>query len=111
MWHEERLLIDGELVPAEGGATYDTLNPATGQVLGSASDATLGDTDRAIAAARRAFDTTDWSTNKERRVRSLRQLHERLLAHQEDLRALIIAEVGAPVSLTSGPQLEAPLAM
>jgi hypothetical protein len=28
MWHEEQLPIDGELVPATGGATYDTINPA-----------------------------------------------------------------------------------
>ena len=39
-WHEERLLIDGELVPAAGGATYETINPATEAVLGVAADAT-----------------------------------------------------------------------
>ena len=38
-WHEENLLIAGELVPAEGGRTFETLNPATGQVLGVAADA------------------------------------------------------------------------
>ncbi|HVV37282.1 MAG TPA: aldehyde dehydrogenase family protein, partial [Acidimicrobiales bacterium] len=111
MWHSEQLLIDGELVDAEGGRTYETRNPATGEVLGTAADATRGDADRAIAAARRAFDETDWATNTAFRAQCLRQLHERLLAHQEDLRALIVAEVGAPVGLTSGPQLEAPIAM
>ena len=33
-WHEERLLIDGELVDAEGGATYDNVNPANEEVIG-----------------------------------------------------------------------------
>ncbi|MEY2396935.1 MAG: aldehyde dehydrogenase [Actinomycetota bacterium] len=111
MWHSEQLLIDGQLVEAEGGRTYETRNPATGAVLGTAADATAGDTNRAIAAARRAFDTTDWATNKEFRARCLRQLHEKLIEHQEELRALIVADVGAPVSLTTGPQLEAPIEM
>ena len=44
-WHEERLLIDGKLTPAEGGATYENVNPATEAVLGVAADATVGDGD------------------------------------------------------------------
>src|SRR6478735_2597830 len=63
MWHEERLYIDGELVEAEGGKVYDNVNPATGEVIGVAADASADDLERAISAARRAFDETDWSTN------------------------------------------------
>ena len=62
LWHEDRLLIDGELVAAENGKTYETISPSTEEVLGTAADASIADTKRAIAAARRAFDTTDWST-------------------------------------------------
>src|SRR5215470_10306746 len=51
-WHEERLLIDGDLVGASGGATYETIDPATEEVLGVAADATVGDAQQAIAAAR-----------------------------------------------------------
>jgi len=108
-WHEENLLIAGELVPAEGGQTFETLNPATGQVLGVAADASLADTDRAIQAARTAFDTTDWSTNRELRKASILQLQEALESEQEELRAELVAEVGSPVLLTYGPQLDAPL--
>ena len=39
MWHEERLLIDGKLVEAEGGATYENINPANEEVIGVAADA------------------------------------------------------------------------
>ena len=39
MWHEERLLIDGELRSAEGGATYPVEDPSTGGQLGVAADA------------------------------------------------------------------------
>ena len=103
IWHEDQLLIDGELVPAANGATYETINPATEEVLGSAADASLDDTERAIAAARRAFDTTDWSTDVALRVRCLRQLHKALLDNVEGLRDIIVQEVGAPVSSTLVP--------
>ena len=109
MWHEERLLVDGELVAAEGGRTFPTINPATEEVLGTAADATVGDAERAIAAARRAFDTTNWSRDRDFRVQCLRQFVAGLRTHLEDLRALTVAEIGAPVSLTQGPHLDATL--
>jgi aldehyde dehydrogenase (NAD+) len=109
-WHEERLLIDGKLVEAEGGAVYDNINPANEEVIGVAADASKGDVERAIAAARTAFDDTDWSRDAALRARCLRQLHEALLEHKEDLAEITIAEVGAPRMLMDGPQLGAPLA-
>ena len=111
LWHEDRLLIDGELVAAEGGATYPSINPATGEEVASAADASLGDTERAIAAARRAFDETDWATDVELRTRCLRQMHEGFLKEEAHLRALMIAEVGVPEMLTHGPGLDVPTAM
>ena len=107
---EERLLIDGELVRASGGAVFETVNPATEEVLGVVADGTATDMDRAIGAARRAFDETSWATDPAFRVRCLRQLRAALVEHAEELRAVTIAEVGAPRFLTSGPQLEAPVA-
>jgi acyl-CoA reductase-like NAD-dependent aldehyde dehydrogenase len=109
MWHEERLLIAGELVEAEGGRTFETLNPATGEVLGTAADASVGDAKRAIERARHAFHTTTWGTDHAFRKHCLDQLHQALLRHQDELREVIVAEVGAPVALTHGPQLETPI--
>ncbi len=111
LWHEHRLLIDGALVAASSGRTFTSINPATEEPVAEAADATIEDTERAIAAARRAFDTTEWSRNVEFRVRCLRQLRHAILDNLEPMRALLVAEVGAPVSSTSGPQLEAPLAV
>ncbi|WP_099020669.1 aldehyde dehydrogenase [Mycolicibacterium palauense] len=102
------LLIDGKLVPGGAGA-FPTLNPATEEVLGTAADADAEDMGRAIGAARRAFDDTDWSRDTELRVRCLRQLQQAMRDHLEELRELTIAEVGAPRMLTSGGQLETPL--
>ncbi len=56
---ESRMLIDGKLVEAAGGATYDNINPATEEVIGPVADASPADMERAIDAARRAFDETD----------------------------------------------------
>ncbi len=109
MWHEHRLLIDGELREASGGATYDNVNPATGEVFGAAADASPADVEQATSAARRAFDETGWSTDVELRVRCLRQLHAAMEAHQEQLTELTIAEVGAPRTVCASVQLAEPM--
>jgi len=101
---EGRMLIDGKLVEAEGGRTYDNVNPATEEVIGQVADAGVADMDRAIAAARRTFDESSWSTDLELRSRCLRQLQEALVKHKEELRPQIIAEVGCPLQLTFAVQ-------
>jgi aldehyde dehydrogenase (NAD+) len=103
------LLIDGKLSASSAG-TFPTNNPATEEVLGSAADANAEDMSRAIDAARRAFDDTDWSRNTELRVRCLRQLQEAMREHIEELREITIAEVGAPRMLTAAAQLDGPVA-
>ncbi|HTW14884.1 MAG TPA: aldehyde dehydrogenase [Nocardioides sp.] len=103
-------LVDGKLGPASDGATYPILNPATGAEIGQAPDSTATDVDAAIAAARRAFDETDWSTNTELRVRCLRQLHEALLAEADEFRALTTAEVGMPGFMMGAAGFDVPVA-
>jgi aldehyde dehydrogenase (NAD+) len=102
------LLIDGELVAA-GGGTFATINPATEQAIGEAADADATDMDRAIAAARTAFDESEWSRDTALRVHCLRQLREALNEEIETLREITVAEVGAPVQLTQMAQLQGPV--
>ena len=97
---EARMLIDGELVDAASGATYANVNPATEEEIGQVADGGADDMERAIAAARRAFDESDWASDRELRKRSLRQLQEALGKEREVLRPQIVAEVGAPLMLT-----------
>jgi aldehyde dehydrogenase (NAD+) len=106
---ESRMLIGGKLVEAHSGRTFDNVNPATEDVLGQVADAGHEDFEEAIAAARRAFDETDWSTDRELRKRCLTQLQAALEEERELLRAELVAEVGTPILLTYGPQLDAPL--
>jgi aldehyde dehydrogenase (NAD+) len=106
---ELRMLIDGKLVESSTGATFDNINPATEQVLGQVADGTAADMTAAIAAARTAFDTTTWSTDHAFRKACLHQLQEAIESEREELRAELVAEVGCPVIITYGPQLDAPL--
>lgn len=104
-----RLLIGGKLVEGADGV-FATVNPATEEVLGLAADANAADLDAAVGAARTAFDETDWSRDHAFRARCLAQLRTALENHVDELREITIAEAGAPRMLTSGPQLEGPVA-
>src|SRR5580765_5055757 len=106
---ESRMLNDGKLGDGQAG-TFVNINPATEEVLGKVADASKADIHRAIDAARRAFDETDWSTDRAFRKRCLEQLQQALEAEHEALREELILEAGCPRLLTYGPQLDAPLA-
>jgi aldehyde dehydrogenase (NAD+) len=107
---EARMLIDGELVAAATGEEFDNVSPATGLALGRTAASQPQDMERAIAAARRAFDESDWSTNRALRTRCLEQLQSAIEADKDNLREELIAEVGCPVMTTQSAQLDWPLA-
>jgi aldehyde dehydrogenase (NAD+) len=107
---ETRLYIAGTLRDSSTGKVAENINPSTEEVLGTCTDAGSEDMDEAIGAARRAFDTTDWSTNRQFRQHCLMQLHKALQEEKEDARAELIAEAGAPVGMTYIAQLDWPLA-
>lgn len=108
---EARLLINGELVDAANGATYANINPATEEAMGQVADAGPGDMDAAIAAARTAFDETDWATNHDFRLHCLKQLQSGLQKHMEEMKPMIASETGAPLAICGqgGPQCEVPI--
>ncbi|MEN8159331.1 MAG: aldehyde dehydrogenase family protein [Myxococcota bacterium] len=108
---ETRNLIDGRLVQASKGATFENLNPATGESLGTCTDGTKDDMEAALAAARRAFDETDWSTNHAFRARCVRQLYEAMKADKEQLRSIVVNEAGGCVSLTGYMHVDEPVEM
>jgi aldehyde dehydrogenase (NAD+) len=110
LWTEERMFVGGQLRPADSGQTFENVNPATEEVIGEAADGSERDMDAAISAARRAFDETGWSTDLAFRVRCLRQLSDALGKFADQLRPTVVAEVGCPVLLTGGAQLDSPIA-
>ncbi|HEX7858424.1 MAG TPA: aldehyde dehydrogenase family protein [Sphingobium sp.] len=99
------LYVDGKLRAAEGGKTYDNIGPWTGEVVGHAADASAADVEEAIAAARRAFDTTDWSTNHEKRFALLKKLHALFVANSDRLADIVRHEAGASLVAVHRAQL------
>ncbi len=108
---ETRNTIDGKLVAASNGATFENINPATEEAIGTCADGTKEDMESAIAAARRAFDETAWSTDPAFRKRCLEQLLQALREEKEQLRSIVVAEAGAPVSTTPFMQIDDPIEM
>jgi aldehyde dehydrogenase (NAD+) len=106
---ESRMLVDGSLRQSVSGETFDNVSPATGGLLGTTAAGAAEDMDAAIAAARRAFDETSWSTDRALRKRCLLQLQAALEAESADIREELVAEVGAPMMTTYMAQLDWPL--
>ncbi len=95
MLPEGRLLIDGALRGAASGASFDDIGPWTGDVVGRAADAGPEDVEAAIAAARRAFDTTDWSTRHAERRELVVRLRDLLVENRDWLVDIARHEAGA----------------
>ncbi|WP_298399850.1 aldehyde dehydrogenase family protein [Sphingobium sp.] len=94
----KRMLIDGQWVEAASGETMETINPSTGKVLASFAKGGDEDVNRAVAAARRAFDGP-WSKVKPmERQAMLLKLADLVDQHFEELMVLDTLEMGAPIS-------------
>jgi aldehyde dehydrogenase (NAD+) len=107
---ESRLLIDGQLTPARSGELYANVSPVTEEVIGMVADAGPDDAAAAIAAARRAFDDSGWSTDRALRRKCLTQLRDGLRGQAQELYAQVVAEVGATMAITAGgPQGSGPM--
>lgn len=104
------LPIDGVEQPTAEGWTYAARNPATTETLWDVPDAGVTEAHAAAAAARRAFDATQWSTDVGLRADAIRRLQAALAGHSDDLAALMAAETGVPVSLRAA-HLDAPIAL
>ncbi|GAA1809422.1 aldehyde dehydrogenase family protein [Agromyces neolithicus] len=93
-----QLFIDGVFVDAEGGATFETVAPSTGEVIAAVASGSERDIDRAVSAARRAFDSGIWSrsTPQDRKERLL-ALADLIESNAEDLAYLDAIEAGKPI--------------
>jgi acyl-CoA reductase-like NAD-dependent aldehyde dehydrogenase len=90
------MYIDGAWTDARDGATYDIPNPANEEVIARAPNASSVDMERAIAAARRAFDEGPWArTTLTDRIKIIRKIVDGLERRKEDLRRLLIVNAGA----------------
>jgi acyl-CoA reductase-like NAD-dependent aldehyde dehydrogenase len=105
-----RLYIDGKWLDADSGARYELPNPATEECVGLAPDAGRSDMQRAIAAARRAFDEGPWPRTKPReRARTLEAIADALERRKEEFRTVLVSAHAAEF-MTHGIQLDTPIA-
>src|SRR5207253_2466365 len=92
-----QLFIDGHFVDAESGKTFKSPNPATGETLAEVAEADKADVDKAVAAARRAFEGK-WSKISARdRGRLLYKLSGLIEARAQELAELETADNGKPI--------------
>jgi len=103
------LYIDGKLRPATGGRVYNNIGPWTGEVIGQAADATEADVEEAIAAARRAFDETDWPTTLPYRLDCMRKYRDLLFASRDRLIQIAVLEAGAGLGSAVRAQVDGAL--
>ncbi|MEX2183424.1 MAG: aldehyde dehydrogenase family protein [Chloroflexota bacterium] len=102
-----RNYIDGAWADAAGGATLDSLDPATGELVATAPRSGLADVDRAIAAARRAFDETDWADRAGKQRSAILMELARLLRQESGWIAELVArEMGKPIRYVRERELE-----
>ena len=106
---EAKLYIDGVVRQAQGGRVYDNIGPWTGDVVGYAADASPADVEEAIAAARRAFDETDWPTNIPKRVELVTRFLEVMQANRERMALIARHEAGSAIGALNLPHVDAAL--
>ncbi len=94
-----KLLIDGAWVDAADGGTLERRSPAHGTLVATYAEAGVADAERAIAAARRAFDAGPWPRLKgSERARTLRNVAEGILARKHELASMETLENGKPLA-------------
>ncbi|WP_036725168.1 aldehyde dehydrogenase family protein [Patulibacter minatonensis] len=100
---DTRLLIDGERVDAAEGATFDIYNPSTGAVLAQVAEGRKEDIDRAVKAAKRAFEWGPWHDMKPaERAKAIWRLGDLLLEHDAELGGLETLDNGKPFLQAKG---------
>lgn len=94
----KKLYIGGKWVDSASGNTFDTVNPATGEVLATVAEAGPEDVDRAVNAARKAFDEGPWSRmSAASRSRLIYKLADLMEEHKEELAQLESLDNGKPI--------------
>src|SRR5690349_14314501 len=97
-------IINGERVPAASGATYDVIDPTTGEVYAQAPMSGEEDVDRAYAAAATAFET--WGdTTPQDRATALLKIAEAIDARKDEINEVECRDTGKPLHLTMSEEM------
>jgi len=103
---KKKLYINGEFVESVSGKTFETVNPATGETLATVYEGDKEDIDRAVKAAREAFDRGPWSKmSAAERSRIMYKLADLMEKHQEELAQLETLDNGKPIRETANADI------
>src|SRR6266566_4810876 len=96
---QTKMLIDGKWVNSASGKTFETLNPATGEVIANVAEGDAADVDKAAKAARKAFEKGPWRKMSAReRGKCLNRLADLIEKNQEELALLESLDNGKPIA-------------
>jgi aldehyde dehydrogenase (NAD+) len=111
--HEyDQLYIGGEWVKPSGKGTIDVISPHSEELVGRVPEGTEADIDKAVAAARTAFDTGDWPRlAPEERIAAVQKFAEVYAARIPDMASVITEEMGSPITFSNLAQSPAPWLM
>lgn len=105
----DKIFIGGQWVKPSSDRKVTIISPSTEEVVAVIPEAVEADVDAAVAAARRSFDSGIWrSLPLEERLVVLRRLSALLAEHQSDFAELVTAEMGSPITLSTGMQAIGP---
>jgi betaine-aldehyde dehydrogenase len=105
----DRLFIGGDWVAPEGSDTIAVISPSTEEVIARVPDGTEADIDKAVAAARTAFDRGPWPRmTPVERAEILTKVAAQLVAEMNEMAEIITNEMGSPISFSALGQVLAP---
>jgi acyl-CoA reductase-like NAD-dependent aldehyde dehydrogenase len=107
--HSRELYIAGDWTPQSGTGSIDVLSASTEEIIGSVPEGTGADVDRAVRAARAAFDGHWSQTTVQERSEWLRKLAEALKQRAEQIAVTISQEVGSPIQMSTNIQAGLPV--
>lgn len=93
--------INGRYFPSEKGSTFDNINPATQEIIGSVAEGGKKEVDLAVAAARRALNGRWKNMTADERIRIIRKVGDIILERKDELARLETLDTGKPLSLSS----------
>jgi aldehyde dehydrogenase (NAD+) len=103
---QTKLLIDGKWVDATSGKTFETLNPATGEVIARVAEADKADVDKAVKAARKAFEKGQWRKMSARqRGQIILKLADLIEQNKDELARLESLDNGKPLAVAQAADL------
>ncbi|GAA3112308.1 aldehyde dehydrogenase [Pseudonocardia yunnanensis] len=108
----DKLFVDGQWLDSTGSGRIEVISPHTEQAIASVPDGTAGDMDRAVAAARQAFDQGAWPRlAPEERIATVERFADAFRRRLPEVAEVVSAENGCPITLSTHLQAAGPLAI